>query len=234
MSDEWQIAIEVGGNDVLLFDGETTLGRSDESDVVVDDTSVSRQHAAIRVQGGRVSLRDLGSSNGTIVNDEKIEGEVELGDGDHIQLGDRLVILRVRSTLSDLEGSPLAFGGAEPAVGSATTMLQKASLDLAMKAQAEGESAGSAASSEQSPTEIRPRAGLGGEGRSAVPAELAAALPDENPAATIRMPSSAPRAEETLPSSEADPKPIAPESKAKETPSFFRNLLDRFLGWLSF
>ncbi len=138
MSDEWQIAIEVGGNDVLLFDGETTLGRSDKSDVVVADSSVSRQHAVMRVQGGKVTLRDLGSNNGTMVNDEKIEGEVELSDGDRVQLGDRLVVLRVRSLLSDLEGSPSAFGAAEPAVGSATTTLQKASLDLAMKAQAIG------------------------------------------------------------------------------------------------
>ena len=156
MSDEWQIAIEIGGNDVLLFDGETTLGRNDESDVVIADSSVSRQHAVIRVDGKQVSIRDLGSSNGTLVGDEEIEGQVDLHDGDRIQLGDRLAILRIRSLLSDLEGASSALGGGEPAVGSATKTLQKASLDLAGKAQSEGFQDEVDPALHRRPTEIRP------------------------------------------------------------------------------
>lgn len=62
------------------------LGRLPESDVVVPDTGASRQHARIRQDDGEYVLSDLGSTNGTLVNDEAVRERV-LQDGDRITIG---------------------------------------------------------------------------------------------------------------------------------------------------
>jgi hypothetical protein len=75
---------------------EVILGREHGSaDLVLDDPGVSRRHAVVRDQGGRITVEDLGSSNGTFVNGERISGEVELAAADEIQLGG--IVLGVES-----------------------------------------------------------------------------------------------------------------------------------------
>ena len=63
-----------------------TIGRSSKSDVQIDQESVSRGHARIINTGKAILLRDLGSTNGTYVNDELID-EYVLRDGDFIKIG---------------------------------------------------------------------------------------------------------------------------------------------------
>jgi pSer/pThr/pTyr-binding forkhead associated (FHA) protein len=73
----------------LLYPGQPVrLGRSKENDIIFDDPKVSRSHALIEWNGAGFSLRDLGSSNGTLLNDERL-GEVAcpLRDEDQIGLG---------------------------------------------------------------------------------------------------------------------------------------------------
>src|SRR5512134_2330622 len=68
--------------------GELVLGREQGSaDVVLTDPGISRRHAAVRAAAGRISVTDLGSSNGTFVNGARVRGEAELADGDEIQIG---------------------------------------------------------------------------------------------------------------------------------------------------
>ena len=62
------------------------LGRSSKCDVQIDQESVSRAHSKIMNQGKTIRIRDLGSTNGTYVNDEQIE-ERTLADGDLIKIG---------------------------------------------------------------------------------------------------------------------------------------------------
>jgi two-component system cell cycle response regulator len=62
------------------------IGRSNKSDIQIDQESVSRNHAKIMNTGKSVILRDLGSTNGTYVNDELID-EYVLRDGDLIKIG---------------------------------------------------------------------------------------------------------------------------------------------------
>ncbi len=73
------------------FDKDTiTIGRHPSCDLRFDlerDADVSSRHAEIRVSGGAVVLHDLGSTNGTFVNGERIEGERVLADGDVIEFG---------------------------------------------------------------------------------------------------------------------------------------------------
>jgi hypothetical protein len=70
-----------------------TLGRLPESDVVVADAGASRQHARIGNANGRFVLTDLGSTNGTLVNDEPVD-ERALVDGDRITIGETVFEFR--------------------------------------------------------------------------------------------------------------------------------------------
>jgi hypothetical protein len=71
----------------LLEQQVTRAGRHPESDIFLDDITVSRRHAEIRVaEDGKVVIHDVGSLNGTYVNRERIEEQV-LSGGDEVQIG---------------------------------------------------------------------------------------------------------------------------------------------------
>jgi hypothetical protein len=64
----------------------TTIGRSPDNPVFLDDVTVSRKHAALVDRDGRWFIEDLGSLNGTFVNRKRVES-AELSDGDELQIG---------------------------------------------------------------------------------------------------------------------------------------------------
>jgi hypothetical protein len=64
----------------------TTIGRSPDCDIFLDDVTVSRQHAVLRRNGDNFVIEDQGSLNGTFVNRRRIES-AELADGDEVQVG---------------------------------------------------------------------------------------------------------------------------------------------------
>jgi pSer/pThr/pTyr-binding forkhead associated (FHA) protein len=72
----------------FALEGEVvTAGRGEESDIFLDDVTVSREHARLsRTPSGRVSIRDLGSLNGTYVNHVRVN-ETTLDSGDEVQIG---------------------------------------------------------------------------------------------------------------------------------------------------
>jgi len=72
-------------NEFILGDN-TSIGRSPSNDVVLKETKVSRQHAAINLRGGSYVIVDLKSSNGLLVNGRKVE-EAVLNDGDELTIG---------------------------------------------------------------------------------------------------------------------------------------------------
>jgi hypothetical protein len=80
-------ALRLGNRSLRLEEGDTMLGRGTSCDVVLEDAQVSRRHARLRVSGGTVTLLDLGSRNGVLLNDQRVEGEVVLEDGDRIGIG---------------------------------------------------------------------------------------------------------------------------------------------------
>jgi hypothetical protein len=72
----------------------TLIGRSPDCDIFLDDVTVSRRHAVLIDDGGRFSIEDQGSLNGTFVNRERID-RAELEDGDEVQIGKyRLTFMR--------------------------------------------------------------------------------------------------------------------------------------------
>ncbi|MEE8406274.1 MAG: FHA domain-containing protein [Acidimicrobiia bacterium] len=85
---ENQKGIEIEITDV------TVLGRSDESDLVIDDPYASDFHMRLVVQENAMMLHDLGSTNGTYVNGRRVTVPTELRRGDHIQVGKTVMEVR--------------------------------------------------------------------------------------------------------------------------------------------
>src|SRR5262252_5813683 len=71
---------------------EIIIGRSSDLDMVLVEDMVSRKHAKISTQTGQITIQDLGSTNGTFVNGEKIK-KVRLKEGDRILIGTSIIKL---------------------------------------------------------------------------------------------------------------------------------------------
>lgn len=79
-----------GGEFPLPEDGEIVIGRSSELDMVLVEDMVSRRHAKILVEAGDIFLEDLGSTNGSFVNGEKVS-RTKLAEGDRILIGTSII-----------------------------------------------------------------------------------------------------------------------------------------------
>ncbi len=71
----------------LPLDGPVVIGRSPGADVVIADDFMSALHSRIIPEGDRIMLEDLGSTNGTVLNERRIQGAEEIEPGDTIDLG---------------------------------------------------------------------------------------------------------------------------------------------------
>jgi hypothetical protein len=89
--------LDVDGDRYPLFGAITVLGRDNTADVILDDPGISRAHTEIRVTSDGphlvASIRDLGSTNGTFVNGERITSQ-HLKDGDRVNVGRTTLIYR--------------------------------------------------------------------------------------------------------------------------------------------
>ena len=72
---------------IPLISASVTLGRSPDCEIVVDCSEASRQHASITRQEGRLTIEDLGSTNGTILNGKRLRKPEVLGGGDIVYIG---------------------------------------------------------------------------------------------------------------------------------------------------
>lgn len=81
------------GSRFLLDQGTTSAGRHPDSDIFLDDVTVSRRHAEFRREEGGFTVVDVGSLNGSYVNREPVDS-ASLSNGDEVQIGKfRLVFL---------------------------------------------------------------------------------------------------------------------------------------------
>ena len=69
-----------------------TIGREAGSDIVLEDPQVSRHHARLTLQAGVYVIEDLGSTNGTFINEQRLMGARPLNPGDSLRLGDNVVL----------------------------------------------------------------------------------------------------------------------------------------------
>jgi DNA-binding winged helix-turn-helix (wHTH) protein len=96
----------VGMNTVhRIVTGENLLGRDDDCSVVIEGQGVSRHHAKVTAGSGEVTIEDLGSKNGTWLNDRRLDAIATLRSGDTLRLG--TVTMRFRPA-SDDETSTVA------------------------------------------------------------------------------------------------------------------------------
>ena len=99
------------GSRFLLDSDLTLVGRHPDSDIFLDDVTVSRRHVEFYRSGSRFTVRDVGSLNGTYVNRERIE-ERDLTGGDEVQVGKfRLVFLLGPRSQAEYGGGGAQVGG---------------------------------------------------------------------------------------------------------------------------
>lgn len=85
----------------FTLSSETLIGRSTDASIHIDDSRVSRHHAVVRpLEDGGYELEDLGSSNGTLVNGERVE-RCKLSFGDRLQFGAQVLLFTHHDPLAD-------------------------------------------------------------------------------------------------------------------------------------
>ncbi len=108
------------GAKISIKKPEFTIGRSQGCSLCAGSSAVSRQHCMISRDESKVTVRDMGSRNGTLVNGEKIEGTVELASGDEITVGPLKFLLTITSSLNSVK-KPEVKSVAEAVVRTAST-----------------------------------------------------------------------------------------------------------------
>lgn len=95
----------------------TLIGRLDDCHIRIPIADVSRKHCEIVIEDGSITIRDLGSSNGTYVNQERVE-QIALSAGDLISLGGLVFVVRVNGEPGEIDAQIMYEDGLpdEPAV----------------------------------------------------------------------------------------------------------------------
>ena len=112
-----------GGEFPVPESGEIVIGRSSELDMVLVEDMVSRRHAKISVEGGDIFLEDLGSTNGSFVNGEKIT-RTKLAEWDRVVMGKNIIkMVRADGSASVVDAQAqmsAAASSARPAAAGST------------------------------------------------------------------------------------------------------------------
>jgi hypothetical protein len=142
-----EIVEGVGAGRWLVLEAPVVLGRAADADLVLEDEQVSGHHARVSpTAGGRAIVEDLGSTNGTFVNDHELQGPAAIDPDDELLVGITLLQVRTRrqlehqpsavravpSPLATAQGVPdyvshgvLRAGSGDPAPGSRSSELDR-------------------------------------------------------------------------------------------------------------
>jgi hypothetical protein len=96
MPGQFQLTMRSGPNPgtVYALDGDLlSIGRDSSNEISVNDAEISRRHARLMFQGGKYVLEDMGSTNGTFVNGQRLTGPRVLKSGEVISLGEQIVFV---------------------------------------------------------------------------------------------------------------------------------------------
>jgi pSer/pThr/pTyr-binding forkhead associated (FHA) protein len=83
--------IRVGSREYELRPGQTVVGRHDSCHIALDDALASRRHALLHLDAEKLTVEDLGSVNGVLINGKRIRKSDRLVDGDELKLGNQLL-----------------------------------------------------------------------------------------------------------------------------------------------
>ncbi len=96
MASQAQLVMRSGptpGKTFTLNKTEIYIGRDIGNDIVINDAEVSRKHVRLMLQAGQYALEDLGSTNGTFINGQRISGPHILAGGQTVQMGENVVVV---------------------------------------------------------------------------------------------------------------------------------------------
>lgn len=92
---QYQLVLRVGpspGKVFPLMKNEITIGRDINNEIVINDAEISRKHCRLIMFGDSFAIEDLGSTNGTWVNERRITSQHQLVNGETIRLGDNITL----------------------------------------------------------------------------------------------------------------------------------------------
>jgi len=113
MAAQYQLVMHSGPTPGKTFplDGDVlTIGREASNQIAINDAEISRKHSQLVLQGGKYVLTDLGSTNGTFVNGQRVTGQHVLQPGEVISLGEQISLLFESVTVSDPNATMLSAG----------------------------------------------------------------------------------------------------------------------------
>ena len=96
MASQFQLIMRSGptpGASFTLEGDQLTIGRDSVNEIVINDAEISRRHARLTFQGGKYVLEDLGSTNGTFVNGQRLAGPRVLKAGEVVSFGEQIVMV---------------------------------------------------------------------------------------------------------------------------------------------
>jgi predicted component of type VI protein secretion system len=96
MASQFQLIMRSGptpGASFTLEGDQITIGRDSVNEIVINDAEISRRHARLTFQGGKYVLEDLGSTNGTFVNGQRLAGPRVLKPGEVVSFGEQIVMV---------------------------------------------------------------------------------------------------------------------------------------------
>lgn len=96
MPGQFQLTMRSGPNPGTVYALESdqiSIGRDSSNEIPVNDAEVSRRHSRLTFQGGKYVLEDVGSTNGTFVNGQRLTGPRVLKSGEVISLGEQIVFV---------------------------------------------------------------------------------------------------------------------------------------------
>jgi pSer/pThr/pTyr-binding forkhead associated (FHA) protein len=95
MAASFQLVMQKGPTPGKVFEltqDDMTIGRDISNRIVINDPEVSRKHSRLSLQGGAYVIEDLGSTNGTLVNGQRLMGPHVLRPGETVMLGEKIVL----------------------------------------------------------------------------------------------------------------------------------------------